>query len=120
MRQAVAATMDMGVGHAGLVKLCCFMDIAPIHHKSYARHVRVVIAANMKVMSSRMDDAATMVRQAYREHDPSITEDSILDLTVIFDGSCMMRGHNSLYGIGCVVDVMTGLVLELIVLSLYC
>ena len=120
VRQAVAATMDMGVGHAGLVKLCRFMDMAPIHHRSYARHVRVVTAANMKVVSSLMDDAATTVRQAYREHDPSITQDSILDLTVTFDGSWMTRGHNSLYGIGCVVDIMTGLVLDLTVLSLYC
>ena len=31
MHQAVAATMDMGVGHAGLVKLCRFMDMDPIH-----------------------------------------------------------------------------------------
>ena len=59
VRQAVAATMDMGVGHAGLVKLCRFMDMAPIHHRSYARHVRVVTAAKMKVVSSLMDDAAT-------------------------------------------------------------
>ena len=57
VRQAVAATMDMGVGHAGLVKLCRFMDMAPIHHRSYARHVRVVTAANMKVVSSLMDDS---------------------------------------------------------------
>ena len=120
VRQAVAATIDMGVGHAGIVKLCRFMDMAPIHHRSYARHVRVVTAANMKVVSSLMDDAATTVRQAYREHDPSITQDSILDLNVTFDGSWMTRGHNSLYGIGCVVDIMTGVVLDLTVLSLYC
>jgi len=27
VRQAVAATTDMGVGHAGLIKLCRFTDI---------------------------------------------------------------------------------------------
>lgn len=39
VRQAVAATMDMGVGHAGLVKL------EPLQHKSYSRHVKAVTAA---------------------------------------------------------------------------
>ena len=120
VRQAVAATMDMGVGHAGLVKLCRFMDMEPLQHKSYSRHVKAVTTANMTVVSSLFDDAANTVRQMYRERDPSITDDSILDLTVTFDGSWMKRGHNSLYGIGCVVHVETGLVLDLAVLSLYC
>ena len=33
VHQAVAATMDMGVGHAGLVKLCRFMDVEPLQHR---------------------------------------------------------------------------------------
>ena len=32
----------------------------------------------------------------------------------------MTRGHKSLYGIGCVVDILTGLVMDMEVLSLYC
>ena len=32
----------------------------------------------------------------------------------------MTRGHKSQYGIGCVVEVVTGLVLNLAVISLYC
>ena len=70
VRQAVAATMDMGVGHAGLVKLCRFMDMEPLQHKSYSRHVKAVTAANMTVVSSLFDDAAKTVRQMYRERDP--------------------------------------------------
>ena len=119
VRQAVAATMDMGVGHAGLVKLCRFMDMEPLQHKSYSRHVKAVTAANMTVVSSLFDDAANTVCQTYIDRDASITDDSILDLTVMFDGSWKKRGHNSLYGIGHVVDVETGLVLDLTVLSLY-
>ena len=65
-RQAVAATMDIGVGHAGLVKLCRVMDMEPLQHKSYSRHVKAVTAANMTVVSSLFDDAAKTVRQMYR------------------------------------------------------
>ena len=77
VRQAVAATMDMGVGHAGLVKLCRFMDMEPLQHKSYSRHVKAVTAANMTVVSSLFDDAANTVRQTYIDRDASITDDSI-------------------------------------------
>ena len=57
VRQAVAATMDMGVGHAGLVKLCRFMDMEPLHHKSYSRHVKAVTAANEKAGRKRIREA---------------------------------------------------------------
>ena len=76
VRQAVAATMDMGVGHAGLVKLCRFMDMEPLQHKSYSRHVKAVTAANMTVVSSLFDDAANTVCQTYIDRDASITADA--------------------------------------------
>ena len=76
VHQAVAATMDMGVGHAGLVKLCCFMDMEPLQHKSYSRHVKAVTAANMTVVSSLFDDAANTVRQTYIDRNASITTDA--------------------------------------------
>ena len=41
-RSAVAATMDMGVGHAGLVKLCRYLDMAPTHHSTYSTHVKAI------------------------------------------------------------------------------
>ena len=37
-----------------------------------------------------------------------------------FDGSWMTRGHKSAYGIGCVIDTVTGLCVDLAVFSLYC
>ena len=119
-RQVVAATMDMGVGHAGLVKLCRFLDMEPMHHSSYAKHMVAVSEANKEVVTRLMDDAAITIRQAYRDLDPLISEDDVIDLTVSYDGSWMTRGHKSLYGIGCVVDVVTGLVIDLAVLSLHC
>ena len=119
-RQAVAATMDMGVGHTGLLKLCRFMDMQEMHHKTYAKHVRAITKANKAVVKTVLDEAAVTVRKACQDLDPTITEDAILDLTVSFDGSWMTRGHKSLYGVGCVVEVTTGLVLDFCVLSLYC
>ena len=115
-RQVVAATMDMGVGHVGLVKLCRFLDMEPMHHSTYNKHMLAV----REVVTRLMDDAAVTIRRAYRDLEPSISEGDVIDLTVSYDGSWMTRGHKSLYGIGCVVDVVTGLVIDLAVLSLHC
>ena len=119
VRQAVAATMDMGVGHAGLVKLCRFFDMVPMHHSSYIKHMLAVTEANKQVVTRVLDSAATTVRNAYRQVNPSIAEEDVIDLTVSFDGSWMTRGHKSSYGVGCVIDTVTGLAVDLAIFSLY-
>ena len=80
-RQVVAATMDMGVGHAGLVKLCRFLDMEPMHHSSYNKHMLAVSEANREVVTRLMDDAAVTIRRAYRDLEPSISEGDVIDLT---------------------------------------
>ena len=37
---AVAGSIDMGMGHSGLLKLCRFLDMASVHHKTLARNLR--------------------------------------------------------------------------------
>ena len=120
VRQAVAATMDMGVGHAGLTKLCRFLDMVPMSQSTYMKHMLAVKDANTLVVNRVFDDAATTIRRVYREIDPTLAEDAVMDLVVSFDGSWMTRGHKSAYGIGCVIDTVTGLCMDMVVLSLYC
>ncbi|KAL8589053.1 hypothetical protein ACOMHN_055066 [Nucella lapillus] len=45
---------------------------------------------------------------------------AVIDGTVSFDGTWHKRGFTSNYGVGIVIDVMTGLVLDYEVLSKYC
>ena len=121
VRQAVAATMDMGVGHAGLTKLCRFLDMVPMSQTTYMKHMLAVTDANKLVVVNRVfDDAATTIRRVYREIDPPLAEDAVLDLVVSFDGSWMTREHKSAYGIGFVINSVTGLCIDLVVFSLYC
>ena len=120
VRQALAASMDMGVGHAGLVKLCRFLNVKPLTHTSYTKHTHAICEANKIVVTRMLDDADTVVRHVYRDIDSSIGLDDTINLTVNYDGSWMTRGHKSQYGIGCVVEVITGLVIDLQVMSLYC
>ena len=112
--------MEMGVGHAGLVRFCHFLDMRPLSYKTFAKHVCAICKTNKIVVTRVFDEAAQVVRCVSRALDPSIGDDESIDLTVRYNGSRMTRGHKSFYGIGCVVDVLTGLVLNLQVMSLYC
>ena len=89
----------------------------PLTHTSFTKHAHVVCDANKVIVTRMLDNAAAVVRRVYRDKDPSIIED---DTIVSFNGSWMTRGYNSQYGIGCVVEVLTGLVIDLQVMSLYC
>ena len=120
-RSVVAATVDMGVGRGGLVKLCRHLDMNAMTTKTYTSHVKVVASANLVATSALLDDAVEVVRRTYIGRELSIpTEAGILDLTVSFDGTWMTRGHKSKYGLGCVVEIETGLVIDFVIMSLHC
>ncbi|KAK2190551.1 hypothetical protein NP493_76g02000 [Ridgeia piscesae] len=112
--------MDMGVWHAGLTKLCRFLDMVPMSQAIYTKHILAVTYANNCVVTRVLDAAAATVRRVYREIDSSLQEDAVIDQVVSLDGSWMTRGHKSAYGIGCVIDTMTGLCVDLAVLSSCC
>ena len=59
------------------------------------------------------------VKEAYVQFDPTICT-APLSITVSFDGSWHKRGHTSMYGVAAVIDVLTGLVVDYVVLSKYC
>ncbi|GFV24141.1 uncharacterized protein TNCV_763201 [Trichonephila clavipes] len=44
----------------------------------------------------------------------------ITDLSVSFDGTGLTRGHTSLIGVGCVIDMLTGYVVDFEVMSKVC
>jgi hypothetical protein len=70
--------------------------------------------------------ARERVRTAYAEADPDIAAlllqdpNAIIPISVSFDGTWQKCGFTSLYGVGVVIGVMTGLVLDYHLLSKYC
>ena len=67
-----------------------------------------------------MTEAATHLRDLAREKDPSIGPDDIVDVAVSYDGTWHKRGHTSNHGVGVVISVDTGEVLDREVLSKVC
>ena len=65
-------------------------------------------------------EVANYIRTVYMYMNPSIQPDDIIDIAVTFDGSWQKRGHSSHYGLGAVIELETGLVLDYEAYSLYC
>ncbi|CAN7978839.1 unnamed protein product, partial [Ixodes persulcatus] len=61
-------------------------------------------------------DAVEAVRKVYKEMDGTFTK----NVTVVYDGTWMTRGHTSHIGVGTVIEFYTGLVLDSVVLSNLC
>ncbi|XP_033609282.1 uncharacterized protein LOC117282699 [Cryptotermes secundus] len=80
----------------------------------------VPISCKQQKITVLLQEAQTSVHQSYIATDPSLSEDDIIDITVSYDGTWQKRVFSSLYGIGAVIDVLTGLVIDFEVMSKYC
>lgn len=67
-----------------------------------------------------MAKARKRVREFYKEQGQPVTENSVIDLAVSYDGSWHKRGFTSNYGVGTIIHIETGLVLDFCVLSKFC
>lgn len=118
---------ELGLGHAAMTKFSALLNIPGMHHKTYHRIAKKVGCANVDVGDSVLNASADAVRDAYAALDHDSDDDSDddgddqpLDVMVSFDGTWHKRGFTSNYGVGIVIEVMTGLVLDYEVLSKYC
>lgn len=64
-----------------------------------------------------LSKARDRVRKHCFEMDPTLSSDCTLNISVVFDGTWHKRGHTSNYGVGCVIELATGLVIDCVVLS---
>ena len=90
-----------------------------LHLKTFQKKQHRVLDAFISAAEDILKESAAAVK-AHLQETEGDTEDGIRDITVSFDGSWHKRGHTSLYGIGVVVEITTGLVLDYVVLSKYC
>ena len=60
-----------------------------------------------------MKAAVQCLREKAKEKDPSLSDDDVLDVAVSYDGTWQKRGHTWNHGIGAVISVETGEVLDL-------
>lgn len=119
---------ELGLGYAALKKFSALVNIPGMHSTTYEKLTKHVGEAHVNVSDNVLNASAEAVRKVYADLDGCNIGDSDnvcssnqpLDVMVSFDGTWHKRGFASNYGVGIVIEVMTGLVLDYEVLSKYC
>ena len=110
-----------GIGEAGLTKKSGFICKTPLSKRSYARHCRFLYNKMEIFFDEQQKKACEAVRNYYIEKDYAKPDSSgVIDIEVSFDGTWLTRGHKSHVGVGFIIEVYTGTVIDLEVLCNHC
>lgn len=124
-RRTVDSFLKKGAGYSAATDFCASMKIDTMSSKAYYDQLKSIKEDAQELKQNILEKSREVVYSVHK----SLGEDSVrtrskekevIDILSSFDGSWHKRGHTSLYGIGCVIDVLTGLVVDYEVMSKYC
>lgn len=119
-RRMVNTFVTMGKGHSAMEQHCMAMGMAGLSSPSFNSHLIKLTEENKLVRQHVLRNAHSAVRRAHMEVDSSVSDSDVINIGVSYDGTWMKRGHTSKYGLGLVIDILTGLVLDFEIMSKYC
>ncbi|KAJ4442731.1 hypothetical protein ANN_04322 [Periplaneta americana] len=114
------AFIRLGKGHAGLQHFSMIMNMYCMSKYSFNEHSKLLLGATTDVVANILTDIRSEVRGAYADLIVDGEIPPILDIGVSYDGTWLTRGHSSMYGVGCVIDILTGYVIDYQVMSKSC
>ena len=118
-----AASRNCGIGYQKMCKFLGGLNIPqPMHLKTYQAIAQQVHRAAVGAAEKSMQVAAQAVWDMYSRQNPTlqVQADDMVQVVVSYDGTWHKRGHSSHHGLGVVIELSTGLVLDYKVLSNYC
>lgn len=119
-RRVAKAFAHIGKGYAALEQFSMVMNMKMLNKQSFHEQTKYLYKAAKASGTMCVSKARQRVRKHYMEQNPEISNDSFIDLAVSFDGTWHKRGHTSNYGVGCIIEIETGLVIDYHVLSKFC
>ena len=113
----VASGRNCGIGYNKTHKFLAGLDVPqPLHLTTYQSVAKKVHSAAIIAAQASMSRAGEVIRRL--QNLPSGQQ--YTPVVVSYDGTWHKRGHSSHHGIGIVIDLSTGFVLDYKVLSNYC
>ncbi|KAL8569951.1 hypothetical protein ACOMHN_056383 [Nucella lapillus] len=92
-----------------------------MHHKTFHKKADKLYSKIGDFEGDLFARTAQYVRQVHAgQAGITLGSDDVLDISVSFDGTWLTRGHSSHIGVGCVVDLLTGLCIDAHVMCTYC
>jgi hypothetical protein len=104
----VYSAMEMGVGREAMSVMSDIFNMpTPCQHKAWDNHVSALYDAHKKVVDEQLQQARDKVFSHYCSDETDVAE-----IAVSFDGTWSKRGYTANFGVGFVVSVETGEVLD--------
>ena len=119
-KKIVESTIMMGIGYAGLQRFCSTMNMNILNKKPYQKIIEDLSTDFMELKEKVLGLAREKVREYYMSLDSSLSADSVIDYSVTYDGTWQKRGFTSLYGIGFVIELFTGIIIDYEIISKFC
>ncbi|CAN7980517.1 unnamed protein product, partial [Ixodes pacificus] len=116
---AACAMQATGNGQTALNDIFATMNISHrgLHNKTYQRYVKKKLNPATKRAAAKVaTKCATSVDALYKQ----LSYGSPSNIAVSYDGSWKTRGHSSHIGVGTVIELFSGFVLDQVVLSNFC
>lgn len=88
--------------------------------RSWEKHLKEILLASAEFSEEILQKARDTVRRAHLELNPDLSWDDTLDIAISFDAAWIKRGHTSLFALIAFINILTGLVIDYVVLSKYC
>jgi len=102
------------MGYKKLSRLCGGLNIPkPFHLKTFQTLQKSVTNSVVHAADECMVEAGKKVRDYYLKMEPTIwNETDPIDICVTYDGTWHKRGHSSHHGVGVIIDLATGLIID--------
>ncbi|KAK7105146.1 uncharacterized protein [Littorina saxatilis] len=120
-RQAVYSSLACGLGATTFRNFCENMDLAGLHHKTFHTHASQLFTQLEGFRKHVFSETVAYVREVHARYcGTTLGVDDTLNIIVSYDGTWLTRGHSSHIGVGCAVDLLTGLCVDAHVMCTYC
>ncbi|GFX87038.1 uncharacterized protein TNCV_2636781 [Trichonephila clavipes] len=116
----VSAFLSIGRGHAALETFSSVLNMPTMDRKTFAKCMHNLSVKNKEVKKKMLEMSRQAAREAHVKVDASLKNQEIIDVSVSYDGTWQKQGHTSNLGLGIIIDILSGLVLDFEVLSKYC
>ena len=120
-KQIVFSALVCGLGANMLNSFCEAMNLQGLHHKTFHKKADGFYDMLNEIGGRVFSETEKFMRQAHaQQFGLTLSDDDVLDISVSFDGTWLTRGHTSHIGVGCAVDLLTGMCVDAYVMCNFC
>ncbi|GFY11750.1 uncharacterized protein TNCV_1529421 [Trichonephila clavipes] len=116
----VSAFLSIGRWHAALETFSSVLNMPTMERKTFAKGMYNLSGKNKEAKKNMLEMSRQTAREAHVKVDATLKNQEIIDVSVSYDGTWQKRGHISNLGLGIIIDIICGLVLDFEVLSKCC